>query len=265
MADRIAQIEKEFNDVNEVKGFGAALHGLAEALNRVERQLDDSDAALRASGTRPTAEEETTAAHTACDAQAICNGTSRQLFFKGFRAAVEWLHGARPLFDAAPQTPDLAALRANLYEVRDRLWSYSRSPHNDSERWQYAVASELTKQLDELAAALRTSPAQQPQVDVNALIALMLDIRRARDTWQTDPTTVDDCIVAADVWAKEVQNILRPFESAATSPSPPTPDLETLIAKWRAEGARCDSFHATMGTGYHVCADALADLVAALA
>lgn len=33
--------------------------------------------------------------------------------------------------------------------------------------------------------------------------------------------------------------------------------LEGLIAKWRAEGARIDTFHATMGTGWKVCADNL--------
>lgn len=33
--------------------------------------------------------------------------------------------------------------------------------------------------------------------------------------------------------------------------------LEGLIAKWREEGARIDTFHATMGTGWKVCADNL--------
>jgi hypothetical protein len=38
----------------------------------------------------------------------------------------------------------------------------------------------------------------------------------------------------------------------------------TLIAKWRAEGARVDTFHATMGTGYKACAEELESQVAAL-
>ena len=33
--------------------------------------------------------------------------------------------------------------------------------------------------------------------------------------------------------------------------------LETLIAKWRQKAASVDSFHATMGTGWHVCAEEL--------
>ena len=39
--------------------------------------------------------------------------------------------------------------------------------------------------------------------------------------------------------------------------------LEALIAKWRAEGARCDSFHATMGIGFKKCADELDAALAA--
>lgn len=32
---------------------------------------------------------------------------------------------------------------------------------------------------------------------------------------------------------------------------------ETLVERWRAEAARIDRVHATMGIGYHVCADEL--------
>lgn len=38
--------------------------------------------------------------------------------------------------------------------------------------------------------------------------------------------------------------------------------LKELIATWRARGASIDTFHATMGSGYKVCAD---ELEAALA
>lgn len=38
--------------------------------------------------------------------------------------------------------------------------------------------------------------------------------------------------------------------------------VQALIDQWRAEAARINSFHATMGTGYHVCADQLAALLA---
>ena len=39
-------------------------------------------------------------------------------------------------------------------------------------------------------------------------------------------------------------------------------DLTALVGRWRREGARCDSFHATMGAGWKACAD---ELEAALA
>lgn len=43
-----------------------------------------------------------------------------------------------------------------------------------------------------------------------------------------------------------------------------TSRLTELATKWRAEGARVDTFHATMGIGYKVCAEALeAELAAA--
>ncbi len=34
-------------------------------------------------------------------------------------------------------------------------------------------------------------------------------------------------------------------------------DLHKLIEKWRYQGAMIDTFHATMGVGYKVCADEL--------
>ena len=37
-----------------------------------------------------------------------------------------------------------------------------------------------------------------------------------------------------------------------------TEALRALIVKWRANGARIDGFHATMGIGWKVCADELA-------
>lgn len=38
--------------------------------------------------------------------------------------------------------------------------------------------------------------------------------------------------------------------------------LTTLAATWRAEGARCDTFHATMGIGWKACATELEALTA---
>lgn len=38
--------------------------------------------------------------------------------------------------------------------------------------------------------------------------------------------------------------------------------LRALVEKWRAEGARKDSFHATMGIGWKACADELAAYLA---
>jgi hypothetical protein len=38
--------------------------------------------------------------------------------------------------------------------------------------------------------------------------------------------------------------------------------LERLIETWRSHGRAIDTFHATMGTGYHACADELAALLA---
>jgi hypothetical protein len=40
--------------------------------------------------------------------------------------------------------------------------------------------------------------------------------------------------------------------------------LRELVEKWREEGARIDTFHATMGTGYTACADALAAVIAGI-
>ena len=42
---------------------------------------------------------------------------------------------------------------------------------------------------------------------------------------------------------------------------PMTTEIEALIQRWREKAAATDAFHATMGTGWHVCAD---DLEAAL-
>ncbi len=39
---------------------------------------------------------------------------------------------------------------------------------------------------------------------------------------------------------------------------PATERLTALVEQWKAEGTRIDTFHATMGTGYHVCAEHLA-------
>ena len=39
--------------------------------------------------------------------------------------------------------------------------------------------------------------------------------------------------------------------------------LQALAAKWQAEGAQLDTFHATMGVGYQVCGEQLAALLAA--
>ncbi len=40
--------------------------------------------------------------------------------------------------------------------------------------------------------------------------------------------------------------------------------LKQLVETWRQEGARIDTFHATMGSGYKVCADELDAALAAL-
>jgi len=40
--------------------------------------------------------------------------------------------------------------------------------------------------------------------------------------------------------------------------------LTALVEKWRAKAAQVDAFHATMGTGYWVCAQELADTLSAL-
>jgi hypothetical protein len=37
--------------------------------------------------------------------------------------------------------------------------------------------------------------------------------------------------------------------------------LWSLVKQWRREAAQIDSFHATMGTGYKVCANQLEDVL----
>lgn len=78
------------------------------------------------------------------------------------------------------------------------------------------------------AAALDAAPSS-PTLDINALIALMMNLRRVRDEWQADPTVSDDQTIAADVWAKEIEQILKPFEreelpgaAGTVQPSAPT-------------------------------------------
>jgi hypothetical protein len=39
-------------------------------------------------------------------------------------------------------------------------------------------------------------------------------------------------------------------------------EVTRLVTAWRAEGARCGTFHATMGSGWKACADALAAVLA---
>ncbi len=52
---------------------------------------------------------------------------------------------------------------------------------------------------------------------------------------------------------------MRPTEkpAAQAADQPPAPPLAELPAKWRAEAARIDSFHATMSRGWKQCADEL--------
>lgn len=44
-----------------------------------------------------------------------------------------------------------------------------------------------------------------------------------------------------------------------------TEQLAALRDHWRAQAAHVDSFHLTMGTGYHTCADELDALLVAVA
>ncbi len=56
---------------------------------------------------------------------------------------------------------------------------------------------------------------------------------------------------------------VRQTEVAVSAPRVPPEELRVFVEKWRAEGRRLDTFHATMGSGWKACADELAAILAA--
>ncbi len=50
---------------------------------------------------------------------------------------------------------------------------------------------------------------------------------------------------------------LQPSNLSAQEPSATPSTLERLVQKWRTKADEVDGYHATMGTGWHACADEL--------
>lgn len=103
-----------------------------------------------------------------------------------------------------------------------------------------ALSAQGTTLLAMLAECYRATGVD-PDGNSDAMLApyAIEEVRRLR----TGEATVDAALVEAEAALAQALQV----QSAATK----------LVEKWRAEAARINSFHATMGTGYTVCADAL--------